>query len=184
MNFLTHILISKTVYRRLSRQTEIDKGAFLYGNIKPDLTPKCLSNPHTLDNYLFIVCGKSNQLLNQDLSVNEFSEELGVLCHHICDFFCYYHSDSQLHHKLFAHFIYELRLHFLMRTMLLERKITFSTSGKAIRKNIGFIIMEMRKEYLSRKQSPREDIRYAFLATIWSCESILSFSKTSSGTAA
>jgi len=34
---------------------ELDKRAFIYGNIKPDMTSKLLRNPHTLENY-FLNC--------------------------------------------------------------------------------------------------------------------------------
>ena len=172
MNFLTHIMISRTLYRHFAKEQELNKWDFLYGNIKPDLSSKCLRNPHVLDNYFFLVCNQTNQIVNQRVSSKEFSVELGVICHYICDFFCYYHLNNNLHKKLYDHFIYELRLHLALRSMLYQKQVKIKPSRKNPRKNIGSIVMEMRKEYGTKRITLKRDIEYAFLASIWACESI------------
>lgn len=172
MNFLTHILISKALYRHFSQKRALNKWDFLYGSIKPDLSSGCLKTPHVLDNYLFIVTDRTNQLTNLSESPKELSVELGVICHYICDFFCYYHINKQLHKKLFHHFIYEIRLQLALHSLLRRKKAIVKPSRKSPRYNIGSIIMEMRREYHSKRITLNRDIDYAFLASVWACESI------------
>ncbi|MEL7657885.1 MAG: zinc dependent phospholipase C family protein, partial [Bacillota bacterium] len=172
MNFLTHITISGALYRHFAKEQGLNRWGFLYGNIKPDLSSKCLQNPHVLDNYFFMVCSQTNQLVSQGASPKELSVELGIICHFICDFFCYYHLNSKLHKSFLDHFIYELRLHMVLHLMLHQKKIKLKPSRKNPRKSIGSIVMEMRKEYHTKHITCKRDIEYAFLASIWACESI------------
>ena len=51
MNFFTHIAISKIIYHNFKDRLYLRKRAFIYGNIKPDLTWGVMRNPHTWDNY-------------------------------------------------------------------------------------------------------------------------------------
>ncbi|HVI40544.1 MAG TPA: zinc dependent phospholipase C family protein [Anaerovoracaceae bacterium] len=180
MNFLTHIMISKTLYRHLSKEMDLDRSAFLYGNIKPDLSPKCLRNPHILENYLFIVCNQSNQLINHHAPLKEYSVDLGEICHYICDFFCYYHLDYKIYHKLFYHFLYEIRLHLALCSLLLKQKINLTPGRENPDKNIASMVMEMRKEYMTEHKTLQRDIEYAFTTALWACEAI---SRLSSDTA-
>jgi len=172
MNFLTHIMISRSLYRHFSKRNDLSRWDFLYGSIKPDLSSKCLKNPHILDNYLFVVTNSINQLSSRKLSQKEFSVELGIICHYICDFFCYYHLDNQIHKKLFDHFIYELRLHMSLHSLLRQQRIIIKPSRKNPRYNVGSLVMEMRREYHSRRNTLKRDLDFAFLTSIWACESI------------
>jgi hypothetical protein len=184
MNFLTHIMISKTLYRHLSQKMYIDQKAFFYGNIKPDLSPQCLRNPHILENYLFIVCNDSNQLINQNPPAKEFSVALGVICHYICDFFCYCHLDNKIYHKLLRHFIYEIQLHLAFCFMLMNHKVNISFGRKIPGKNIASMVIEMRKEYKTKQKTLQRDIEYAILTSLWACELILHFSRDAAEPAA
>lgn len=174
MNFITHIMISETLYNYFSKDIPLEKGAFRYGNIKPDLTSKCLQNPHTLENCMFLVCSYSSRLTDQNLSLKEFSAELGVICHYVCDFFCYYHYDNSMHKKLFRHFIYELRLQLYLTRMLLAGKIIIKPARTNRPVGIASLVMELRREYAAEEKTLHNDIEYAFHAAARVCESILS----------
>jgi len=188
MNFLTHIMISKRLYRYLSKEMYLDKFAFLYGNIKPDLSPQCLRNPHMLENYLLIVSNDSNRLIGNTSSVKEFSADLGVVCHYICDFFCYCHLNSRLYHKLAGHFFYELRLHLAYCSLLIRQKSKkeFTAKSKiAVHsccrypgRSVASMVMEMRKEYAAGRRTLQKDIEYALLASFWACQQISRLSQT------
>lgn len=172
MNFLTHVMISKTLYRHLSKKMELDQKAFSYGNIKPDLSPQCLRNPHMLENYLFIIQHDSNRLISHNTPVKEFSIELGVICHFICDFFCYCHLNHNLYHKLFRHFIYEIRLHMVFCGMLLGHKIKLPSNRKGPAGNLAAMVIEMRREYMTKQQTLQRDIEYALLTSLYACQLI------------
>lgn len=175
MNLLTHISISKLLYKSLKSKMKLDKKAFIYGNMKPDLTSKCLRKPHTLENYFTIVCDKADKLVNEDMLLKDFSTELGEVCHYVSDFFCQYHIDEEIFHKLKSHFKYELKLHFeFLRTM---PKISIISNENEVRKDISSIITELRGKYLSKPAEMQKDIVYALSAALQICETIHYFSK-------
>lgn len=177
MNFLTHVLISRTIYRKLSKKMVLDRKAFCYGNIKPDLSPQCLRNPHILENYLFIIQNDSNRMLDlvrnaADYSNKEFSTDLGVICHYICDFFCYCHISQELYHKLLRHFLYEIRLHLTFCRLLANRQFLPKDPQNDPARSIASMVMEMRKEYSAKQKTPRRDLDFAVLASLRACELI------------
>lgn len=177
MNFLTHILISGTLYRKLSKKMELDRKAFCYGNIKPDLSPQCLRNPHILENYLFIVQSDSYRLLrnasaSSECSIKEFSTDLGVICHYICDFFCYCHLNRSLYNKLVRHFFYEIRLHLTFCSMLAGNQLKIKSNRSTQGKNIAAMVLELRKDYVTKKNTPERDLNYAIQASLRACEMI------------
>ena len=180
MNFFSHIMLSEALYRRLSRKMFLDRKAFLYGNIKPDLSPQCLCNPHILDNYLFSVYNESNRLIDEKPQEKELSVNLGIICHYICDFFCYCHLDHDLYHRFFFHFIYEIRLHIALCHMFLRQEIRLKRGEKKHERNLASMLIEMRKEYMTKQKTLRRDIEYALLASMLACETINRLSQSSS----
>jgi len=172
MNFLTHIMFSRTLYRHLSKEMDLDRKAFFYGNIKPDLSPQCFRNPHILENYLFPVYYDSNRLIQQNPPVKEFSVELGVICHHICDFFCYCHLNHTIYHKLIYHLFYEIRLHLVFCSMAARNKINLKSGRKNPDENLASMVLKMRKEYMSKQKIMCRDIEYALQASLFACELI------------
>ncbi|QAT61901.1 MULTISPECIES: zinc dependent phospholipase C family protein [Tissierellales] len=180
MFFFTHLFISKELYQHFSGEMKIDRRAFAYGNIKPDL-PLLKHDAHTLENCLFIVCDKFNRIMEEEeTSSEEFSMELGEICHYVCDFFCYYHLSEEIYNKKIRHFLYELRLHFKLYIIRFTHGFTMSPSKMKPKRNIVFIVTEMRKAYFSQPDSMKKDLDYAFLSTIWICESIICYMKHSS----
>lgn len=182
MFFFTHLFISKVLYQHFAKEVELDQRAFSYGNIKPDL-PSAQRNHHTLEKCLYTVCDYSNQLMDNELSIEDFSIRLGEICHYVSDFFCYYHLNEDLHNRKLHHFFYEIRLHMGLFQLRHAKKNELLPSKKEPRKNIHSIILEMRKSYLSKPKCFERDIEYALLANVWICESIVYFNKYSSDVA-
>lgn len=180
MNFLTHIMIAETLYQRLSKKMFLDRKAFYYGNIKPDLSPQCLRNPHILDNYLFLIHHDSNRLIEEKPPTKELSVELGVICHYVCDFFCYCHLDRALYHRFFFHFIYEIRLHLAMCRILFKRELRLKRGEKKHGNNFASMIVEMRNEYMTKQKTLQRDIEYALRTSLLTCEVIYLLSQSSS----
>lgn len=179
MYFFTHLFISKKLYKHFSGDFPLDKKSFAYGNIKPDISHHPIyRNPHTLENYLLFVNDRAKKLVEAEISLKDFSVDLGEICHYVCDFFCYYHLNEIIYRRLFDHFFYELRLHFIMYKIYYGNKRKLLSSRKEPRKNISSIILEMQKEYLLEPVSYKRDIDYALQTTIWTCESILFYIKT------
>jgi hypothetical protein len=178
MYFFSHLFISRVLYRNFKKEVNLSKLAFAYGNVKPDLPPACFKDRHTLDNYLFIVYDKANQLINNDLDVKEFSVKLGEVCHFVCDFFCYYHLNDKLHKKIFSHLFYELLLHAKLYILKFKKKIQLPDI-KASKKGLASIIFEMRRDYFSNPKSIKKDIDFALTAALGIFQRILYFKKYS-----
>lgn len=174
MNFFTHLFISKTLYRFFTDDIELDKRAFAYGNIKPDLPLGCHTH-HTIKNCIFTVSQLSQKLKEEKFSVRDFSILLGEVCHYVSDFFCYYHVNENIYNKLFQHFLYELRLHLEIFMIRLKRKFNVFPSMMEPRENILSILFEMHNDYLSKSPSMKNDIHFAFMTTIWISESIICY---------
>lgn len=173
MYFFTHLYISRTLYHVFCDKVDLDKHSFAYGNIKPDL-PSVERKHHTLDNYLFEVRDQSSYLINcQSIPEKDFSVCLGEICHFVCDFFCYYHTNEKLHNKPLHHFFYELFMHFTLIRMGLTNKLPIRTEVEEPRKDFLSIILEMRKLYYTNSMSMKTDLEYAYSSCIWICESIL-----------
>ncbi len=93
MYFFTHLFIAKVLYQHFAGEVELNKRAFLFGNIKPDL-PSATRNHHTLENCLVTVSERADQLMEEEVSLVDFSVSLGEICHYVCDFFCYYNESN------------------------------------------------------------------------------------------
>ena len=177
MYFFTHLFISKALYKHFAKDIKLDKKAFRYGNIKPDITKEGQLKTHTLENNLFYVSEQANLLMfhSESLTPKEFSENLGVICHFICDFFCFYHLDDEIYQHMFLHFLYELKLHFIVNRMRLSKNLHLLPSCREPREEISSIIVERRKDYYLYPKSYKRDIYFALSASIWTCESIIYF---------
>ncbi len=172
MFFFTHLLMSKALYRHFAGEAKLNRLAFAYGNIKPDL-PSANYIHHTLENCIFTVAERTNHLMEESCSVNDFSVTLGEICHYVCDFFCYYHLNEEIHNKNLRHLLYELGTHIVLMKMKLRRRLSLPPSGRKPGKDIRSLIMEIRKKYLMQPQSMKMDIDCAFEAAVWVCESII-----------
>lgn len=174
MFFFTHLFIADVLYQQLHKEVELDRRAFIYGNIKPDL-PSTKRVHHTLDHCLTTVCVYSNELMNTEKSIKDFSLQLGEICHYVSDFFCYYHLNEELHNKNCHHFFYEIRLHMELYLLGYKKKHSLLPLKKEPTKNINSIIFKMRKSYYTQPKCLKRDIDYALFVSTWICESIIYF---------
>jgi hypothetical protein len=173
MYFFSHILISRVLYRYFIKEVRLNKWAFAYGNIKPDLPPSCFETRHTLEKTLAVVYEKAYQLTSGNLKPYEFSVKLGEICHFVCDFFCYHHLSDSLHKQIFRHILYEILLHFKMCLLHFQHKINIPPDIKPPNRGIASIIFEMRREYFSNPKSLNKDIDYAYSAAVWTFKEII-----------
>ena len=57
-----------------------------------------------------------------ELRGRELTVDLGEICHYMTDFFTYPHNDDIYTHNLFAHYVYEKRVAFVIRRRMTEAK--------------------------------------------------------------
>ena len=174
----THILFSKLIFKYCLKELDfkLSKGIFMYGNIKPDLFSENTNNSHSLDDSTNAVQGYINKLLNNELTIQQFSLNLGMLCHYTCDFFCIYHRKEFTNVNIFKHLIYEIQLHFKLINLLITRRLKPFKNKGFPQKDILSIILEMQIKYLKEKNSIITDITYALTTAILISESALQFS--------
>ena len=95
-----------------------DRKAFVFGNLKPDLKGEYLTKRH-YPSLMFEEVMQRIRDFAATFSISEkngakLSEELGVICHYITDFFTFPHNDDIYEHGLLAHYIYEKRTSFTL----------------------------------------------------------------------
>jgi len=161
----THVLMSQILYKYISNQVnfKLDRLAFAYGNIKPDLNNKDINFEHTLDESLYSVNKYSQKLMSQDISVKEFSKSLGVICHFACDYFCLYHREGNEKKGLYEHLLYEERLHWKLISLLLKGKIKLD-SYEMSQDSVEDITLNLQEKYNLESKSLTRDIKYALFA--------------------
>lgn len=103
-----------------------DKKAFVFGNLKPDLKGEYLTKRH----YPSLMFEEVMQRIRDFAAMfrigenngAKISEELGVICHYITDFFSFPHNDDIYDRNLFAHYVYEKRTSLTIRKRINEAK--------------------------------------------------------------
>ena len=161
----THLLISNILYKYLSNNMnfKLDRGAFAYGNIKPDFIGKDIKCNHTLDESLYCVNKYSEKLMRDDISIKEFSVCLGIICHFVCDYFCIYHREGNDKKGVFQHLFYECILHIRLLTLLLGGKLRLN-NNEMLEDSVEAIVLKLQDKYNSEKKGLKRDINYALFA--------------------
>ncbi len=62
MNFVTHITMADLIFKEVSALYELNRVAFVYGNIMPDVDPQFNKTPHMFDNSKFVEYKKTRHL--------------------------------------------------------------------------------------------------------------------------
>ncbi len=127
----THTLIAKSLVNNIdsNKYFFINENHFIYGNIKPDLSSKYLFKKHYLkESYDMIeskvnfLCSLSLNCLSKYFSIGRLSQELGVICHFLCDFFCVPHSYRwEFKHSMKKHISYETELNTIAKETNLNK---------------------------------------------------------------
>lgn len=127
----THLIISKSIVNNIDSNKTffISEKNFLYGNVKPDATSKYFFKKHYLDESLDMIiskitclCNLTVNCLSKYFSISKFSQEIGVICHFLCDFFCVAHSQRwEMSHSLSKHVNYEKNLNAFAKDLDLSK---------------------------------------------------------------
>jgi len=144
---------------------KLDRLAFAYGNIKPDITNKDINRSHTLAKSLDIVNKYSEELMSQNISIKEFSMRLGVICHFSCDYFCLYHSEGNEKKSLYKHLFYELTLHVKLLTLFFSGKIKLN-EYEMNENSVEAIVLRLQKKYDLESECLTRDITNALFVVL------------------
>ena len=116
----THMLMAKNILKNMNenKKNMLSNFNFIYGNIKPDILSKYKLKKHYAKESYSMVLNKIINLsklsimdIDKNIAIIKFSQELGVICHFLCDFFCIAHSETwREKYKIFTHISYEKKL--------------------------------------------------------------------------
>jgi hypothetical protein len=161
----THLLIARIVYGYMLKKTDfkLDYQAFAYGNIKPDLDKSCINYWHTFEDSVDIINAYAEELIESKISVKEFSEALGMICHFVCDYFCLHHGRQYWKKDPVAHGVYEVKLHLSFVNLCRNENIKISYKCKS-EKNLKDIVSKLRRKYNLEPDGMAKDISYAIIA--------------------
>jgi hypothetical protein len=96
----THKILSAIIYDKVQEKSNfrLEYKYFLWGNVQPDILPGLVFKSHYKAESLDFVINEIIKLSKMPSSVflnkqvrNNFSRDLGIFSHFLCDFFCYPH---------------------------------------------------------------------------------------------
>lgn len=172
----THRIIGENILKYANSKSIylINSKRFIWGNIKPDCTPKYKIKKHYYDESIEMIIDKiiylSSLTLEEvyfDMKLGRFSEELGVVCHFLCDFFCaphYYRWEFKSTNAVKQHMMYEQKLAKLCKTFK-PTKIINTNINKS---NLRMFIEDLQKQY-SGIVNYNNDLTFSYYV----CDSII-----------
>ena len=170
----THIIIANNILNQANgtKIYLINKKRFIWGNIKPDCASKYKLMKHYYDESIEMILDKIKLLsslsvedIYYDFGKNKFSEELGVICHFLCDFFCIPHNQRwEFKHSMKKHVLYEKRL---AKFAKLYRPKSYINSDLSLSDIEDFIVKNQEK--YKKEESFRNDLSYSYFI----CNSVM-----------
>lgn len=172
----THIIIGKTIINNIDSDKlfMVSEKNFLYGTVKPDMVSKYKLKKHYLEESFKMIIDKIKYLsrltledIRKRFSMSKFSQELGVICHFLCDFFCVPHSERwEFKHSMNKHIKYERELAIVAKEFVpLKEKIKIFDNEP-----IESFILDLHKKY-KLKSSYENDVIFANYA----CNSVVDY---------
>lgn len=151
----THRIIGENIIKYANSKSIylVSRKNFIWGNIKPDCTPKYKRMKHYYNESIDMVIEKIQYLstlrledVYYKINIGKFSEELGVICHFLCDFFCaphYYRWEFKSTKAVKHHMLYEQKL--AKVTKGFKPKLVIDTSITP--ENIKEFIVKLQEQY-------------------------------------
>lgn len=118
----THKVVGENIIKNVNTKSIylINNKRFIWGCVKPDCVPKYKFMKHYFNESIDMVVKKIEYLsgltlenIYHNMTIGKFSEELGVICHFLCDFFSaphYYRWEFKSTSAVKQHMLYENRL--------------------------------------------------------------------------
>lgn len=147
---------------------------FIWGNLKPDGASKYKFKKHYFEESFPMIINMIKTLSSMTVSdiykyysINKFNQELGVICHFLCDYFCVPHNqrwEFKSTNAVKEHVLYEKELSKVAKTFIIRREINTHLSSNDIEK----FILELKNDY-EEEMSYENDLRFAYFV----CNSVI-----------
>lgn len=153
----THKMLAQNFIENIdfNKKQLINENHFIWGNIKPDCASKYKLKKHYMDESLDMVVDKIQFLssltvsdIYKNYSENKFSQELGVVCHFLCDFFCIPHNkrwEFKSANAMKDHVMYEKDLSKVAKEFKIRKDIEKSINSQDIKSYIMYLLDEYEK---------------------------------------
>ncbi|MBE6055163.1 MAG: hypothetical protein E7212_14915 [Clostridium sartagoforme] len=139
---------------------------FIWGNLKPDSVSKYKFKKHYFDESFDMIVKKIKFLSSLSLddiyirySIGKFNQELGVICHFLCDYFCVPHHQRWEFKSPGAvkdHVLYENDLNRFAKLCTIRKDLNTSITNE----EIGNYILKLQREY-DGEVSYEKDLHFA-----------------------
>ncbi|WP_017209927.1 zinc dependent phospholipase C family protein [Clostridium beijerinckii] len=151
----THKIMAENIIKYANTKSIylINNKRFIWGNVKPDCAPKYKFKKHYFNESINMIIEKiihlsslSLEEIYYDITIGKFSEELGVICHFLCDFFCaphYYRWEFKSTSAVKHHMMYEKNLAKVAKSFDPTGIINTHVDSS----NIEEFIMQLQKQY-------------------------------------
>ncbi|GAA0078177.1 zinc dependent phospholipase C family protein [Clostridium sp. CTA-5] len=172
----THKIIGQNIltYANSKSVYLINDYRFIWGNIKPDCASKYKLMKHYFDESIDVMVDKIIKLASLSLgdiyykiSIGKFSEEIGVVCHFLCDYFCaphYYRWEFKNTIQVKNHMVYEKDLGKIAK----EFKPTGIITSNVTVDNVKEFILDLQEQYKGSLDY-KNDLTYSYYV----CDSIV-----------
>lgn len=172
----SHKVMADWIYKYVEENADFSLNLlrFRAGNISPDLPLYHSHLKHYKHQNFEYVLQMLHDLTESDPTRNvgalkNYSYRLGVVCHYICDYFCYpHHSRRYFYNKLSEHLIYEKDLHKIIKKFKQSDYLSEYQLENIIgnNKKVSFfdMIEEFHNDYMSKEHSFEKDAKYAITA--------------------
>ncbi len=172
MFILTHKIVAQQTIMHLQKQNYyFDKSGFIWGNIKPDITPNLIIKPHyQLESLNFVVnsilslCCLPASVFDNPIKRKYVSMQMGVICHFLSDFFTLPHSlrwrlDSP--NSVSKHLKYESILH-QKASLNSVSNFSLQTLSNITKESLQILITKLQNQYRI-KEDYLNDLKYSIL---------------------
>lgn len=159
----THAAIGEFLYKYITSSTmlELNRRSFIYGNMKPDIDRTLFQMTHRFESIEDFLNNLTEDIYSGNQSLQSFSNDLGILCHFLCDGFCSFHFHEDLWEKnIVEHIAYELKLHYIYKS-LDKKKILVDMKEWKCHDDMGSVFRTLKEQFINDKQSMATDISYA-----------------------
>ena len=166
MNTHKSLAISFVENVELNKSFLINYKHFIWGNLKPDSVSKYKFKKHYFDESFNMIVNKIQFLSSLSVddifiiySIGKFNQELGVICHFLCDYFCiphYQRWEFKSPGAVKDHVLYENDLNKFSKTHKVRKELNTSLTCDDIR----MYICSLQKEY-EGIVSYEKDLQYA-----------------------
>jgi len=168
MNFQIHLSIANALKDIIEEELSIkvNRPAFFYGSVKPDLFPNIITASHEIKYSKEFIENEVKNLLQESIVNMEcswkFSETLGIIMHYLSDFFCYAHSEFYKG-SMWEHYCYEVKhsKYFIKNFRLIIRNIRKADNIYLDLNCFKIYIEQQYENYISKSPSAARDLIYS-----------------------